>query len=43
MLTKGKKSGVQTIKGTDAFRKIEISAIDRIVRGQSTDKFVKTK
>lgn len=35
-----KKNGVEAINGNDFFRKIDISSIDRITRGQTTDKFI---
>jgi len=38
-----KNCAVEPFKGNDSFRKIEISSIDQIIRGQITDKFVKQK
>ncbi len=34
---------MKNVHKNDAFRKIEIFSIDRIVRGQMTDKFIKQK
>jgi hypothetical protein len=38
-----KNSVAEPFKDNDSFRKIEISSIDQIIRGQVTDKFVKQK
>jgi len=38
-----KKNAIETVNGNDNFRKIEISSLDQIIRGQITDKFVNKK
>lgn len=38
-----KKNTVEAVNGNDLFRKIDISSIDRIIRGQTTDKFIYRK